>query len=125
MTKHTIDKSNADLHQGGFVGDGGFYVRPMTLSKGSVHKGHSHYIDHVGNLVSGAVRVHWRREDGSAEGVTDVLVPAKILVRADTWHQIEALENSVWECWFSRAEADAMNDDAKGSFYLEKPCVNF
>lgn len=118
-----IDASNADLYQGGFLGDGGFYVRPMILKKGTKHKGHSHEIDHVGNLVSGSARVRWRREDGSAEGVTDVLVPAKMTIRADTWHEIEALEDSVWECWFARAEADSLDDRTRGRFFLEKADV--
>ena len=118
----TIDASNADVHQGGFVG--GLYVRPFDMPKGSIHKGHSHYIDHVGDLVSGAVRIRWRREDGSAEGVTDVLVPAMITVRADTWHEIEALEDSKWRCIFSEAEAEKVHGDSNAvPWHLEKPHV--
>lgn len=119
MMQLTIDASNAADHQGGFLGDGGFYVRPIEMRAGAVHKGHSHYIDHIGELVRGKVRIRWRREDGSAEGVVDVLVPALLTIRKDTWHSIEALEPSYWRCWFARAEADT--DEARGSFYLEKP----
>lgn len=106
MRHDVIDSSNADLHQGGFIGDGGFYVRQATLPKGSISIGHSHWIDHIGLLVSGAVRIKWKREDGSAEGMIDILVPAKVAIRADTWHEVEALEDSEWECWFAAAEAD-------------------
>jgi hypothetical protein len=103
----TIDETNADLHQGGFVGEGGFYVRRWTGHRGQVCKGHAHWIDHVGNLVSGQVRIRWRNPDTGEEGIVEMLVPSKICVRAERWHQIEALTDGViWECWFAAAEAD-------------------
>lgn len=119
MDTKTIDAMNADLHQGGFIGMGGFYVRPFTHKKGEVYQGHAHYIDHVGNLVSGAVRVHWRDPDGT-EGIVEMLVPSKIHMPAGRHHRIEPLEDSRWECWFAKAEADRIyGDDAQVRWTLE------
>lgn len=115
-----IDQSNAEDHQGGFVGMGGFYIRPFQHRAGEVYLGHSHYIDHVGNLVSGAVRVHWKDPDGS-EGVIEMLVPSKIHMPAGRHHRIEPLVDSVWECWFSKAEADRIYcEDSQVNWTLEK-----
>jgi quercetin dioxygenase-like cupin family protein len=128
MRQLIIDRSNADLYRGGFASDGtyltpdsAFMVRPIDLAAGQRHKGHAHYIDHVGNLVSGQARVHWRREDGSDEGVIEMLVPAKVLIRADTWHEIEAVTDCVWECWFAAASAAQLDPESRARWYLEKP----
>ena len=124
----TIDQSNAEMYCGGFAREGtphapdsAFFIRPFELKAGQEHKGHSHFIDHVGNLVSGQARVEWRREDGTAEGTIDMLIPSKILIRADTWHRIVALTDITWECWFSRADADKLTDDeGRRQWFLEK-----
>jgi hypothetical protein len=120
-----IDRSNVHLYQSGYVGtedEAIAYVRPFNMKAGSVHKGHSHYIHHVGVLISGSVRVSWRREDGSAEGVTEILAaPCLLTIRKDTWHEIEALEDSVWWCWFSGAEAEKEYGDSNAvPWHLEK-----
>jgi hypothetical protein len=109
-----IDEKNAHLHQGGFVNFGGFYIRPMgPYKKGEVHKGHAHTIDHLSNIVRGKVRVHWKNPNGTEEGVVEVLVPAKLSIRAEYWHEFEVLEDDTyWECWFSKAEADRAYGDA-------------
>jgi len=124
-----IDESNADQYTDGMCRDGtehapegAFFVRRFVMPAGDVHAGHSHWIDHVGNLVSGQALVRWRREDGSAEGEIEMLVPAKILVRADTWHEITALTPCVWECWFSRDAAEKLTDEeGRRNWYFEKP----
>lgn len=114
----TIDESNADVHRGGFVGTGGFYIRPFHHAKGAQYQGHSHYIDHVGNLVSGKVRVHW--SEGDESGVIDMLVPCKIHMPAGRHHRLEIIEDAVWECWFAQAEADKIyGDDTKIDWNLE------
>lgn len=125
---HTIiDTNNADQYQGGFCRDGTphapelFLVRPINLPAGKSHAGHAHYIDHVGNLLEGQARIEWRREDGSDEGVIDMLVPSKVLIRADTWHRITALTDMRWECWFARSEAEKLTEaEGRNQWYLEK-----
>lgn len=129
MKTLTIDASNAEAYQGGFARDdqplspeGAFFIRPIDLAAGEQHAGHSHYIDHVGNLVSGQALVKWRREDGSAEGEIVLLVPCKLLIRADTWHEITALTPLRWECWFSRDAAQKLTDEeGRRHYYMEKP----
>lgn len=119
--KHqVIDATNAVENQGGFVGLGGFYVRQFMHKKGSNYIGHAHHIDHVGNLLSGQVRVHWRDPDG-AKGVIDMLVPSKIHMPKDRWHQIECMtDEASWECWFAQAEDDRLCLDPETNWTLEK-----
>lgn len=110
MERLTINEANAEDHRGGFVGTGGFYIRPFEHKAGTEYVGHSHYIDHVGNLVSGKVRVHW--SEGEQSGVIDMLVPSKIHMPAGRFHRIEVIEDALWECWFAKAEADRIYGDA-------------
>lgn len=118
-----IDESNEALHQGGFVGTGGFYIRPFSLKAGASWPTHAHYIPHAGNLVSGQARVHW--EDPSGEtGVIEMRVPCKIHMPAERTHRIEAITDVRWECWFSQSEADGIYGDAtQVDWTLEKPHV--
>lgn len=113
-----IDAENAQDHQGGFVGTGGFYIRPFFHKKGDDYQGHAHHIDHVGNLVSGQVRVHW--QEGDASGVIEMMVPAKIHMPAGRHHRLEIIEDAQWECWFAKAEADRIYADAEQNWMLEK-----
>jgi hypothetical protein len=106
MSTLVIDASNQLEHAGGFVGTGGFYVRPMTLRAGMSHAGHKHHIDHVGNLVSGHARVHWEDPRTGEAGVIDARVPCKLHIVAGRTHRIEAVTDVQWECWFAQAEAD-------------------
>ena len=128
VSRLVIDHDNAEQYQGGFARDdtplapeGAFFIRPIALKTGEQHAGHSHHIDHVGNLVSGQARIKWRREGGSGEGEIVLLVPSKILIRADTWHEITALTDAQWECWFSRDAADKLSDFERTNYYFEKP----
>lgn len=118
----TIDESNQLIYSGGFVGTGGFYIRPFAIKAGTRKHGHEHWIDHVGNLVSGHARVHWRDPKTGDSGVIDMQVPAKIEIKAERWHEIEAVTDCVWECWFSKAEADRVYGDAtQADWIMEKP----
>jgi hypothetical protein len=110
MKTQRIDQENWHLHQGGFVNFGGFYIRPMgPYQKGERQFGHSHAIDHLSNIVRGKVRVHWKNPKGDEAGVIEVLVPAKLSIRAEYWHEFEVLEDDTyWECWFAAAEADKL-----------------
>lgn len=107
-----IDKHNLHLHIAGFVNFGGFYIRQNgPFEKGTVHKGHSHNIDHCMHLISGKVSIQWKSPDGE-KGEVQVLEPrAKLSIRKEYWHEITALgDNTEWECWFAKAEADGLVD---------------
>jgi hypothetical protein len=111
MKEQRVDYSNAHLHQQGFFGED-IYVRQMSLPAGGVHDGHQHTVDHVSNILSAPLRIHWRKPNGET-GVAHIEMPCKLLIKADTWHRFEALENEVrWECWFFRL------DDIAGNFYV-------
>jgi hypothetical protein len=80
----------------------------------------AHYIDHVGNLLSGQVRVHWKDPDGTT-GVIEMLRPCKINMPAGRHHRLEILEDTKWECWFAKAEADRIyGDESTVRWTLEK-----
>ncbi len=117
-----VDASNVDLFRGGFLGAGGFYVRPFKIRAGERKAGHEHYINHLGMLLSGKARVHWRTPDGSQSGTVDFTVPwAAMHIRADHWHEIEAITDVEWACVFSKHEADAIyGDAAKVDWIMEK-----
>jgi cupin superfamily acireductone dioxygenase involved in methionine salvage len=89
--------------QDGFLG--GFYIRITAFTRGDVHQGHYHHIDHVGVLVSGQVVLHWHDEDGT-RGTIEMTAPAKVHMPARRRHQITFLTDGVWECWFAEAEAE-------------------
>lgn len=101
----TIDASNADLQQSGFIG--GFYVRPMgPLNKGQCNEGHSHTIDHCHNLVRGQWLIEWEAPDGTT-GQIEALVPCKILIKAEYKHKMTALvDDTFGECWFAELQAE-------------------
>lgn len=115
-----IDETNIDLHTNGFIG--GFYIRPMPqLKSGASHDGHEHYIDHLMNLVRGAVRIEWRNKK-SESGVVEALVPCRLLIKADCYHKLTALtDDTFWECWFSEAEAEKAYAGQQIPWHLEKP----
>jgi hypothetical protein len=106
MNTLVIDESNQLEHSGGFVGTGGFYVRPMHLIAGTEHPGHAHYIPHVWNLLRGHARVHWCKRKTCQWGLIDARVPCKIHIPAEQEHCIEAVTDVDCECWFAQAEAD-------------------
>ena len=108
-----VDGSNIDLFRGGFLGAGGFYVRPFALKAGQRKPGHEHHINHLGLLLSGQARIHWRTPDGSESGTVEIRTPwAAMHIRADYWHEIEAVTNVEWACVFAKAEADRVYGDA-------------
>ena len=102
----TIDASNIDLHTSGEIES--FYIRPFHADKGEKEPGHLHQIDHVLNLVRGSARITWTDRQGEL-GVINMLLPCKVHIDRERWHEVEALEDgTLWECWFSRAEAEAL-----------------
>lgn len=107
-----VDDTNIDLFRGGFLGLGGFYVRPFKLKAGERKKGHEHYINHLGFLLSGQARIHWKSPDGKF-GTVEIRVPwAAMHIRADYWHEIEAITDVEWACVFSKTEADKVYGEA-------------
>ena len=102
------------FEEGFFEVGGGFYVRRMWHRKSERRdEGHKHFIDHVGNLVCGKVRVHWSVPETGECGVIEMLQPGKINVLAGRHHRVEVIEDAFWECWFSKAEADRIYGDFK------------
>lgn len=119
-----IDKSNADQHQGGWIGCGGFYVRDMTEiinDPTQPHCGHAHYIDHLGDFLGGGVlRVHWEDPDGTA-GVIEMHEPCVVDIPKDRKHRFEVVSGRPrWRCLFAKAEADSLALDTKTNWTLEK-----
>ena len=87
----------------GFFGD--FYVRKFVHKVGDPYQGHSHFIDHAGQLLSGEVVIYWRDPDGSA-GETPMKGPSIVNMPAGRHHRIEAIGGDAsWLCWFSYSEA--------------------
>lgn len=108
-----VDETNADLFRGGFLGLGGFYVRPFFLKAGERKPGHEHHINHLGLLLSGQARVHWRSPDGKEAGTVEFRQAwAAMNIRADYWHEIEAVTDVEWACIFAKSEADRIYGDA-------------
>ena len=121
MRNDVIDASNAGLHQDGFIG--GFYIRKMgPYAAGRECRGHAHYIDHPMNLVRGQVRIEWSNPTTGESGTVEVLLPCKILIKAEVHHKIIPLvDDTYWECWFSEAEAEKVYPDQTIPWHMEKP----
>lgn len=117
-----IDESNADIFRGGWMGSGGFYARPFKIQAGDKKPGHEHYIDHLGMLLDGRAILRWRAPDNSKSGVIDIRVPLVMFhIRADYWHEIEAITTVDWMCLFSKAEADRIyGKDTDVRWIMEK-----
>lgn len=103
MTEPVYDGRSDHLHQVGYFG--GIYARKFgPVSAGFVHDGHTHYVDHVTFLMSGRVRVRYSRP-GVEEKSAVFVAPMLFEIRADTCHEIEALEDgTAWSCVFARPE---------------------
>jgi len=114
MVIQTVNDSNADLHQAGFIG--GFYIRPMELPAHGESQGHSHFIDHVSNILDAPLRIEWHVPGTDRAGVIEIEVPCKILIKAEAWHKFIAYGKPVrWECWF------AQDEEHPGNFHMSAP----
>lgn len=68
---------------------------------GHKHDGHTHTFDHQTLLVVGALRIT-ARKGGVEMGTKEFRAPCPIVVRADTEHEIEVIEDgTVWICAFA------------------------
>jgi quercetin dioxygenase-like cupin family protein len=79
----------------------GLYAKQMVIPKGFTACQHKHHYSHLSILAKGRVIV--RTDDYNQE----YIAPACIEIKAEIYHQIEALEDSVWFCIHATDEADA------------------
>lgn len=72
---------------------GNVFIRPNFMNEGDVIHGHAHTFDHVSYVISGAVRLVVRGQDGKP--VTRIVHASDrvnwILIRAGVEHEITAL----------------------------------
>lgn len=117
MVEPVYDGRADHLHQAGYFG--GIYARKFgPVAAGFVHEGHTHYVDHVTFLMSGRVRVRYSR-GGEMEKSAVFVAPILFEIRADTCHEITALEDgTAWSCVFAKPE-DAI--DGPIPFIDERP----
>jgi len=79
----------------------GLYAKQMVIPKGFIANQHKHTYSHLSILAKGRVIV---RTDSYNQ---EYIAPACIEINAEIYHQIEALEDSVWFCIHATDEADA------------------
>jgi quercetin dioxygenase-like cupin family protein len=78
----------------------GLYAKQMTIPKGFMACQHKHHFSHLSILAKGHVIV--RTDDYNQE----YIAPACIEIKAEIYHQIEALEDAVWFCIHATEETD-------------------
>ena len=78
----------------------GLYAKEMILPEGYIAYSHSHTYAHLSILAKGRVIV--KTDDYNRE----YLAPACINIEANTYHQIEALEDVVWFCVHATEETN-------------------
>jgi len=79
----------------------GLYAKHMVIPKGFTANQHKHTYSHLSILAKGRVIV---RTDSYNQ---EYIAPACIEIKAEIYHQIEALDDSVWFCIHATDEADA------------------
>ena len=79
----------------------GLYAKEMYLPKGYIAYSHSHAYSHLSILAKGRVII--KTDDYNKE----YEAPACINIEANTYHQIESLDDCVWFCIHATDEADA------------------
>ena len=78
----------------------GLYAKQMVIPKGYTACQHKHNYSHLSILAKGRVNVI--TDDYNQE----YIAPACIEIKAEIYHQIVALEDSVWFCIHATEEAD-------------------
>jgi len=79
----------------------GLYSKQMVIPKGFIACQHKHNFSHLSILAKGSVIV--KTDDYNHV----YCAPACIKIKAETYHQIEALEDSVWFCIHATNEIDS------------------
>ncbi len=84
---------------------GNIFIRPNPLEKkGDVVEGHKHNFDHTTIVFKGSVHVKAVKPDGTIKE-KDFVAPSHFLVKADTEHEITALEdNTEFWCVYSHRD---------------------
>lgn len=101
----TYDGRTDYLNQNGYFG--GIYFRKWgPLENGHMIGGHQHEIDHVTSVMTGSIRVRYRKTETDEPYKSAVFIaPINFIVRADTFHEITALEdNTSYQCIFAIPE---------------------
>lgn len=83
----------------------GVYAKEMHIPVGYVVGSHAHKFDHMSLLAKGTVLV--KTDDGEEQ----YSAPAVITIKAETHHEIHALEDTVWFCIHATEETDASKVD--------------
>ena len=83
----------------------GLYAKEMILPVGNIAFSHSHPYAHLSILAKGRVIV---KTDNYNKEYT---APACINIEANTYHQIESLEDCVWFCIHATDETDVNKID--------------
>jgi quercetin dioxygenase-like cupin family protein len=83
----------------------GLYAKEMIMPKGHIAYSHKHPYSHLSILAKG--RVILKTEAYNKEYVA----PACINIEANTYHQIESLEDCVWFCIHATEETDCSKID--------------
>lgn len=81
---------------------GNLFIRAHKLKKGERIHGHKHNFDHTSIVFTGAVRVQADLPAGVDE--RDFVAPAHCLIRKQTLHEIEALEDTDFWCVYSHRD---------------------
>ncbi len=84
----------------------GVYAKEMRFAAGTAAISHRHQFDHMSILVSGRVVVT------TPQGVTALVGPSVITMRAAMEHQVEAITDAVWFCIHATEETDVAKIDA-------------
>ena len=83
----------------------GVYAKEMSLPKGYIAYSHSHIYEHLSILAKGRVIVK------TDDYVKEYEAPACLNIEANTYHQIEALEDCIWYCVHATNEKDISKID--------------
>ena len=78
----------------------GLYAKQMSIPKGYIAGQHKHNYSHLSILAKGYVIV---RTDNSE---VEYIAPSCIEFKAEIFHTIEALEDSIWFCIHATNETD-------------------
>lgn len=79
---------------------GGIYAKQMHVPKGYSVGKHAHNYDHLSILANGRVCIE------TDEDAKEYSAPVCILIKANLFHKITALDDSVWFCIHATEETD-------------------
>jgi len=83
----------------------GLYAKEMNMPAGHIAYSHSHPYSHLSILAKGRVILKTKEYN------KEYIAPACINIEANTYHQIESLEDCVWFCIHATEEKDCSKID--------------